>query len=52
MPFEFDFSSIFEALKNVFSIGLTLSKAIFNLFLRLWDFISEVVELVRQANIK
>jgi len=47
MLLDVDFTSITDALKNVFSIGVVFFKAIWVLFLKLWDLLLVVINFIR-----
>ena len=42
----FDFSSLAQAAKNVFSISITFYKALGDLFLKLWDLFKLLIGFV------
>ena len=44
---EFDFSTLVDAFKNVFSVSIAFYKALGNLFLKLWDLLTELVGFIR-----
>ena len=46
---EFDFSTLIEPLKNIFSVGVAFYKALWGLFLKLWPLFLELVEFINGA---
>jgi len=43
---EFNFSTLVEPLKSVFTVGVEFYKALWGLFLRLWPLVLELVEWI------
>jgi len=44
---EFDFSTLVDAFKNLFSVAIVFYKALWNVLIKLWDLLMEVIGFVR-----
>jgi len=44
---EFDFSTLLDAFKNLFSVGISFYKALWSVLLKLWDLLMEVIGFAR-----
>jgi len=46
MIFDFDFSGLIEAVKNVLTLSIGFYKALGDLFVRLWDLLKIIIGLI------